>query len=179
MSEQWKDVVGYEGLYQVSDLGRVKSIQRKDAAGRLVRERILKPAVAGGYPSVHLCKNRESKTKAVHLLVAQSFLGEKPEGAQVAHFDGNAMNPSLSNLRYASRRENEADKVRHGTRFYAKGESNGRSKLNEQHVIEIIHRYKVMKERQSHLAVEYGVDQSNISHIVRGVHWRHINGGGS
>lgn len=179
MSEQWKDVIGYEGLYQVSDLGRIKSTQRNDTAGRLVRERILAPSLAGGYPSVNLCKGGQRKTKAVHLMVAEAFLGEKKEGSEVAHSDGDAMNPALSNLRYASHRENEADKVRHGTKFYARGESNGHAKLNEQQVIAIIHRYKVLKERQSDLAAEYGVDQSNISHIVRGAHWKHINGRGS
>lgn len=172
--EIWRDVVEYEGLYMVSSEGRVKSVARTDCAGRKVYERILKSSVAGRYPSVSLCKNSKAKTHSVHILVANAFLGNRPDGYVIAHWDGDVNNSRLSNLRYTTPSENESDKVRHGTRFFARGEKNGHAKLSEQNVFEILHRHCVLKETQSALAREFGVHQSSISHIKRGAHWKHL-----
>ena len=79
--EIFKDVKGYEGLYQVSDLGRVKSLARLDVLGRRVREKILKNAVnAKGYLIVNLAKSSKSNVKYIHQLVAVAFLGHEPKG---------------------------------------------------------------------------------------------------
>lgn len=174
--EIWRDVVDYEGLYMVSSDGRVKSVARIDCAGRKVHERILKSSVAGGYPSISLCKRSKAKTHAVHTLVAEAFLGHRPDGYVIAHWDGDTNNAAASNLRYTTPSENESDKVRHGTQFIARGEKNGHAKLSADQVAEIRHRHCVLKEKQSSLAKEFGVHQSMISHIKRGVHWNHLTG---
>lgn len=176
MGELWNDIPGYEGAYAASNLGRIKSLPRKDSKGRDVKGRILLQSIAGRYPSVHLYQNGAGKTRSVHILVALAFIGPRPDGKDIAHIDGDVMNAALSNLRYASKHENEADKLIHGTRFYARGETNGQAKLNENQVREILQRHKFGKESQTSLAKEFGVDQSLISHIARGVHWRHIEG---
>jgi hypothetical protein len=92
--EVWKDVVGYEGLYQVSNLGRVKSVERyKDNNGtkQLVKERILKQGEnkKGGYLKVDLWKNNKSKTLYVHRLVAIAFIDNPTNKPTVNHIDGN------------------------------------------------------------------------------------------
>lgn len=100
--EEWKSVVGYEGLYEVSDFGRVKSLPRKWAKGGM-----LKPAPdEWGYSTVGLCKNGKRKTNRIHILVMQTFNGECPEGCEVEHIDGNPSNNCLENLRYVTHKEN-------------------------------------------------------------------------
>lgn len=117
--EQWKDIPGYEGRYQVSDFGQVRSVDRRVrlvAHGvettRLARGRILKPGPsASGHLSVVLGKGN---TRSVHSLVALAFIGPRPVGADVAHRDGDPTNNAVGNLRYATRSENNRDKVLHG-----------------------------------------------------------------
>ena len=89
-NEIWKDIEGYEGLYQVSNLGRVKSLERIDRHNHLVKERILKPKIEpNGYFRVDLCKEGKVKTLSVHRLVAQTFI-PNPEGLpQINHKNEN------------------------------------------------------------------------------------------
>lgn len=108
--EVWKDVVGYEGLYQVSNLGRVKSVERyKDNNGtkQLVKERILKQGEnkKGGYLKVDLWKNNKSKTLYVHRLVAIAFIDNPTNKPTVNHIDGNHKNNHVSNLEWATQKE--------------------------------------------------------------------------
>src|SRR3972149_1183846 len=96
-SEEWRPVVGWEGWYEVSNLGRVRRI--KEAAGTR-RGHILRWAVGGKppYPRVFLCREGKVLTKRVHRLVAEAFLGPCPEGQEVNHKDGDKANPRASNL---------------------------------------------------------------------------------
>lgn len=112
MSEEWRDVVGYEGLYQVSDQGRVKSLERTDSLGRTVKERILKPGMdRGGYLLVVLCAGGKPKTLNVHRLVCEAF-HENPENKPcVNHIDENKTNNAASNLEWSTYEENN----NHGT----------------------------------------------------------------
>ena len=87
-NECWKDVVGYEGLYQVSTFGRVKSLERISPQGKLLKERIMKPdKTKYGYLRIHLCKDGTKKWYSVHRLVAQAWL--KPVSGKniVNHLD--------------------------------------------------------------------------------------------
>lgn len=97
--EIWEDVIGYEGVYQVSSFGRVKSFW-------FGREKTLKAGVDGvGYYTVALYFNKKPKTKTVHRLVASTFLGISD--LQVNHKDGNKLNNHISNLEYVTNRENQ------------------------------------------------------------------------
>lgn len=169
--EIWRDVVGYEGIYQVSNLGRVRSVDRLDRKNRLVKGRLIKTPKINGYPSFALHKDGKRITTAVHIQVAAAFIGPRPHGHQVAHNDGNPGNPSLRNLRYATPRENNADKHLHGTISRASGSINGHAKLNESDVLEIVRLVKVCGLRQSAVAERFDIDPSMISHIMRGKHW--------
>lgn len=106
--EIWKDIVGYEGLYQVSNLGRVKSLKRKVYAGRgkmrWQYERILsnKKENGNGYKIVNLFKNGKGKNKYIHRLVAESFLENQNNLPQINHKDENKSNNCVNNLEYCT-----------------------------------------------------------------------------
>lgn len=110
--EQWKDIEGYEGSYQVSDKGNVKSLPRKMYNGVAYftsKERILKPRVAkdkSHYASVALRKDGRSKTVAIHRLVAHAFIPKIPGKTYVNHKDENKLNNVATNLEWVTPREN-------------------------------------------------------------------------
>ena len=111
-SETWKDVVGYEGLYKVSDEGRIYSVERKDSRGNRCGGRILKPRYyKDGYLRVTLCKNGKSKTKKVHRLVAGAFIPNPKGFLEVNHKDENKSNNESSNLEWCTHKYN----MNHGT----------------------------------------------------------------
>lgn len=121
LDEEWRPAIGYEGSYEVSSLGRVKSvdrvieyIDRRGASCRSFRAgRVLKP---GRVRNAHLYVNLgKGNSQYVHTLVAAAFLGERPEGLEVCHNDGDATNNCVNNLRYDTHAGNYADMFRHGT----------------------------------------------------------------
>lgn len=104
----WKTIPGFPD-YQVSDQGEVRST-------KFNRMKVLKPSVdGGGYMQVVLRHDGRQATKRVHQLVALAFIGERPEGLQTRHLDGNTLNNASSNLAYGTPAENAADKHIHGT----------------------------------------------------------------
>jgi hypothetical protein len=124
--EIWKDIPSYEGMYQVSNLGRVKSLDRlvKHYSGgnRLYKGRLLKESISNvGYLLSCLSKDGKSKVFSVHQLVAMTFLRHKPNGYKgliVDHIDNNKLNNKLSNIQLITHRENNS-KDRVGTSKYA------------------------------------------------------------
>lgn len=109
-NEIWKDIPGYEGMYQSSTIGRIKSLNRyvKHYSGgnQIVRERIIKQGSDGnGYLKVMLCKNGTKKVFHVHRLIALAFLGESE--LQIDHIDRIKSNNNIKNLEYVSRHENQ------------------------------------------------------------------------
>jgi hypothetical protein len=124
--EQWRPVVGYEGLYEVSDLGRVRSLARRVPHGRLghitVTERILKPVAVmrGGYASVMLSQGGAERHYKVHHLVLCAFVGPMPEGdAHTRHLNDLPTDNRLVNLKWGTRAENMRDAVRNGGHYNA------------------------------------------------------------
>ena len=128
MKEIWKDIKGYEGLYQVSNLGRVKSFPRR---GTHVKEiHILKPAKDGkGYYMVHLSKNNKKHMKRIHRLVAETFIPNPNNLPQVNHIDGNKANNISSNLEFCTNEYNMQQAWKLGLRddVYKKGKDHQRS----------------------------------------------------
>lgn len=106
MEEIWKDIVGYEGLYQVSNLGRVKSLGNGNSNAS--KEKILKPGANGkGYSFINLCKDGKAKNYHIHRLVLMAFNPvENMENLEVDHIDTNPSNNILENLRWTTHKEN-------------------------------------------------------------------------
>lgn len=121
IAERWQPVVGYEGLYEVSDLGRVKSLPRKDRLGRSVRGGILKGTQDHyGYLVINLLKDGKPRQRKIHQVVVEAFLGPCTSGHEVRHLNGHPADNALINLAYGSRGDNNLDAVRHGTHPYAR-----------------------------------------------------------
>lgn len=162
--EVWLPVPGYEGTYEVSNFGNVRRV----STGRILQH------VDGpkGYPIVSLSQHGITKNNAVHRIVLNAFCGPQPfEGAQAAHNDGNTLNPRLTNLRWASPTENQADRIRHRTDL--RGEAVFGAVLTEDKVREIRERLSTGRTYKQ-LGKEYGVDPGTIYHIKHRKTWKHV-----
>lgn len=168
--EEWRPVVGYEGIYEVSTLGRVRSlarfVRRSDGVLCPVKERIRKPVLHHrGYLIVLLRKEGSAATKQIHQLVLEAFVGPS-NGLQTRHLDGNRTNNKLENLCYGTSRENTDDRIRHGTCL--KGEQHGRAKLTLEDVNFILQNPDI---KGTELAKRFGVNYRTISSVRNGVNW--------
>lgn len=151
MIEQWRDVVGFEGLYRVSSEGRVRNARTGLT---------LKPGTGpSGYPTVALGRRN---TRTLHSLVADAFLGKTPEGQEVCHRDGDRQNPKLSNLRFGTRSSNNLDTFDHGMR-----------KVDRADVLDIKARL-ARRETGCSIAELYGISQSMVSAIKHGRHYERV-----
>lgn len=157
--EVWKDIPGYEGKYQASNLGRVRSLDRRvpcsHGATRLMRGRILKPAGSKRDPHLSVVLGHGATGSMVHQLVALAFLGPCPPGQEVRHLDGDPLNNRADNLAYGTRTENILDVYRVGKAWRT---------LTTEQALDIRRRLQT-GEQGATLAKEYGVSQSCISAI--------------
>ena len=118
--EKWKDVVGYGGLYEVSNQGHVRSLDREsiDSSGRKrsTKGRMLKGSKReSGYRHVILYQGDSRKTKLVHRLVLEAFVGPAPKGMACRHLNGDPTDNRLENLAWGTTSTNNRDMVTHGT----------------------------------------------------------------
>ena len=125
MKEIWKDVLGYEGLYQVSDYGNVKSLSRTITKGNITyvtKDKILKQSVDSvGYHYVNLSDYKKQKTFRIHQLVAVAFLNHTPDkhkGLVIDHIDGNKLNNMTTNLQLITNKENTSKDRKNKTSKY-------------------------------------------------------------
>jgi hypothetical protein len=102
--EEWKEIPGYEGIYKVSNTGRIISMERNSASGKKLKEFERKLSLENGYKRVHLRKNGISKMLRVHRIVAIAFIGQS--NMSIDHIDGNRSNNHVENLRYVTQRQN-------------------------------------------------------------------------
>lgn len=167
--ERWLSVPGYEGLYEVSSAGRVKSL--KSGRWRSGVKFLSWHYDRSRYPKVSLYRNGLGAKYRVHSLVALAFLGPRPTGMQVRHIDGDRNNPKLDNLGYCTQKENEADKLVHGTR--RRGSMCSNAKLHENDIPEIRRRISEGHKIKD-IALDYGVLAQRITDIRRGRTWRHV-----
>ena len=164
--EIWKDVPGYEGLYQASSLGRIKSLDRyvvySNGSVRLYKGKILKPRAGkgDGRLAVVLYKNGVRKGFNVHSLIAESFLGTRPEGYFICHCDGNNQNNNIENLRYDTSSQNGIDIYRHGGKAPL-------GVLTPEDVVEIRNKKVATKCTNRKLAEEYNVSPTTICDVLK------------
>lgn len=168
---EWRDVPGFPG-YRVGSDGSVWSC--RTTHGEVGHEwRRLSPDIgANGYRRVRLSNAGRVGRWLLHRLVLTLFSGPCPDGMEACHRDGDRGNNAASNLRWATHRENEHDKCRHGTAQV--GENHSRLKLSEAAVREIRRRYVPHVVTCKVLAREYGVDPTMVHAIVRRKCWTHI-----
>ena len=115
-SEIWKPVVGYEGAYEVSSQGRVRSLDRAGASGRRIKGKIRRLTKGTlGYMYINLSVDGKVKTRLVHRMVAEAFIYPCPEGMQVDHIDNDKTNNRVTNLQYLTPRENTERQKLFGT----------------------------------------------------------------
>lgn len=158
--EIWKSLIGYEDLYEVSDQGRVRSVNRV-LQGRCDKD---------GYRVFTLTAGGK-KTKKAHRLVLEAFVGLCPEGMECCHNDGDPSNNHLHNLRWDTRKANRADRRQHGTATATSGETHPMAKL-QQCDVNRIRALSLQGVRQHLLAKEFRVSSANISLIVNGRRWK-------
>ena len=119
-TEKWLPVVGWEGLYEVSDLGRVRSLDRLDARGnRRTGKLLAQSTLTCGHRLVKLCRLGLHTTFQVHRLMLTAFVGACPPGMEACHRNDVPDDNRLVNLRWGTRSENQRDSVRNGTHYFA------------------------------------------------------------
>lgn len=121
MNTQWRPVDGYVGAYEVSNDGRVRSLDRRATNGRSLNGKVLAQAIRAkdGYHQVSLTFGGHQRSHLVHVLVLEAFVGKRPEGLDACHNDGNPSNNTVGNLRWDTRSSNVRDQVTHGTNVNA------------------------------------------------------------
>lgn len=178
-TEVWKEIPGYEGLYLVSNFGRLETLGRVvvdkvkgTTRTRAFKRKFLKPSPSSGYMLIWLHKDKISKKFAVHRLVLEAFVGPAPEGMEGCHNDGNWKNNHLENLRWGTHKSNHEDRIQHGTNNF--GENNGAVKLEKEDVLKIREFWESKRYFQRELAEMFGVSQGQIMRIVTRKNWRHV-----
>lgn len=165
--ERWRPVRGYEDLYEVSDLGNVRSLNfHSTGMTRALRVQRYK------YASVKLANRGQISRRLIHRLVAEAFLGPCAVGHQVNHRDGNKHNNAATNLEYCTASENRRHAFSTGLQSHH-GESHNNSKLTDSDVVGIRAR-AAAGEHHSVIAHDFGVHKSTVSDLARGKRWPHI-----
>ncbi|MET3559316.1 hypothetical protein ABID29_002470 [Streptococcus rupicaprae] len=194
--EIWKTVKGYEGLYEVSNLGRVKSLDKivpKWDGVRLLKGRILKGSVTQfGYHKVILTKNKHRRTIFVHRLVAEAFLeNDNPKiKTQVNHIDGDKLNNETGNLEWVSASENIKHAFSIGIKKVSKKQTEAIKNLGEnsnKRVLQLNPEGQIIQEWHSITEASkiLNINMSSISmcchgkrNLAGGFKWKYINNGG-
>jgi hypothetical protein len=170
--ELWKPVVGYEGLYEVSDQGRVRSLPGKGWNGRtwIKKQGRLRSLAIGkhGYPVVDLKHLGKRKTFTVHTLVLTAFVGPRPTRHECRHLNGKRNDNRLCNLAWGTPSDNDNDRRRHGT--FVQGESHGAAKLTNEKVLLI----RNSTGSQSSISAEFDISRSLVSMIKSRKRWAHL-----
>ena len=122
-AEEWRPIPGYDGAYEASTLGRVRALDRITDRGRKWRGQMMTPtSIPRGYQVVTLWRGGKQSVMLVHRLVLLTFIGPAPDGMEALHGNGDPKDNSISNLRWGTHAENQADQVAHGTHVNASKE---------------------------------------------------------
>jgi len=174
MTCEWRDIPNWVGLYQVSENGRVRSVDRtvvqRSRWGQQIRcfrgKELRLNKSSNGYIFVSLSRpGNRPKSLLVHRLVALTFLGEPAAGEEVCHINGVRADNRASNLRWGTRSSNHADKIRHGT--HSRGTRNPQCKVNE----EIVRAIRSSSKPLSVLAAQYRISQPTVSDVRNRKSW--------
>lgn len=168
--EIWRDIPGYEGLYQASDFGRVRSLPRAKTGGK-----ILTPQMNNsGYHRVSITSAGQHKYLYVHHLVALAFLGPRPGGDDINHINGVKTDNRPENLEYATRSQNMSHARAMGLhRNFADGHYN--AKLTSESVLDILYAHETCGLRGKEMAETLGVSVRAVDDVIDGKTWRSVH----
>lgn len=184
MQELWLPIAGYEGIYEVSNLGRVRSIDRKsfrkasnksfDGYWTNISGRLFKPVINNaGYFCVVLCYQRATKIALIHRLVATAFVQNESKLPQVNHLDGKKLNNTPDNLEWCTASYNLKHAYKNGLKIPQYGETSGVARFTEQDILDIreLLRHGYTQRR---VAAMYDTGHSTIRQIGSRETWRHV-----
>lgn len=183
MKEIWKDISGYEGYYQVSNLGRVKSLERTIIQNykcgkklkRLKKSVVLKQQrCTNGYLFVNLSKKNKRSIKLIHRLVAIHFIDNLENKPEVNHKDLNKKNNNFLNLEWCTPKENTNHYI-NKLNINKNGSNNNLSILNENQVYVISFLVIHTKTKLKDISKKFNISVSNIGYIKRRKTWSHLN----
>ena len=182
MKERWTDIDGYEGYYEVSNLGRVRSVPRvgkRHMNGKVFERRakgkLLKLDCSRKYMRVFLAKDGSTTTHYVHRLVAKAYCENPDNKKEVNHIDSNRANNAADNLEWVTRAENVAHHVSSKAQLSHVGENHYKSKLTNDDVRRMRMLYDSGKAKQRDLVEEYGLTYSSVHHIVHRNTWKSVD----
>jgi hypothetical protein len=166
--EIWKEIPGFHGRYEASNIGRIRSLYRYINKRKIPL--ILKQVDSKGYRRLSLVKDGIHIVPTVHSLVMLTFIGDRPEGYHINHIDGNKANNKLSNLEYVTPSEN----IKHSFRVCGKKPNITTAKLVEHEVVEIKRMFDTHKI--SEIASKFKVHPRTIRDIKRNISWKNVHG---
>jgi hypothetical protein len=172
MIETWKPIVGFEGLYEVSSWGQVKSLPRQTARGVRGGGLVTPYLKQDGYLEVYLYKRAKRTHKLVHHAVLEAFVGPRPQGQETLHGPGGKTDNRICNLQWGTRSQNMGeDRARdHQTN---RGEHHGNSKVTWEQVCEIRAKYVPYIVTLDMLAEEYSLNRGAVHDIVKFKNWKY------
>lgn len=166
---KWLDIVGYEGIYKVSESGDVVSLKREWGFGSRREEKPRKVTIKKGYASVGLSKESVIKHILLHRVVASAFIPNPNNYPQINHIDGNKLNNHYKNLEWCDRSHNQV----HARKLKLQGgERSNTAKLNEKCVKAIRKLYPKLTMKE--LACSFDVTESTISSIINKRNWKYV-----
>lgn len=157
MNEQWHDIKGYEGIYIISDSGRIATIRNPSKSSE-------------GYPHIHLTKNGKAKLISVHRLIALHFIPNPLKKRCVNHKNGVKDDNRIENLEWCTHAENMQHAFGIGTQKGMKGRKHPMAKLTEDEVLEI----RKSKEPHYMISAMYDISLNYVGQIKRKERWKHI-----
>lgn len=173
MKEIWKDIPDYEGVYQVSNLGRIRSLDRyikRGKSGFFKEGQIQKLQNNGnGYLYKQLKHKGKHRNFYIHRLVSMVFIGERPDGMMICHKDGDTTNNNLDNLRYDTPLENNIDQFRHGVE---------KGKLSNDDVLKVRKMYKDGYKTKE-ISEFFNVGRWDVQRINNGKNYSWLNDDGT
>lgn len=168
MSEEWEPIKDYEGIYVISNTGKIKSLSRRvfvtnkynAKSTRMTKEKELKPQIRGNYYIVWLCKNGIKKQYCVHRLVAQTFLKKSKNYKYINHKDENKLNNNVNNLEFCNQKYN----CNYGNRNIIISIKNSKPRKNFNKVAQYDINYNLIKEFNN-IYEAYKETNKNMTHI--------------
>lgn len=173
--EIWKDIPDYEGIYQVSNLGSIRSLVRIDRKGRKRGGKFMQPVKTNdGYTQVTLYKNSLGKNIFIHRIVGAAFVLNPSNKPFINHKNSNREDNRSFNLEWITTSENNRHAYRNGLRKITRGDSHYASKLTSKQVLEIRSKYIPHEYSLSKISVEYNISYGAVQAIIERKTWTHI-----